>query len=367
MTVRTGLDVLASGRHPALTGRRVGLLVHQASVDRRLRHAVDLLAGRKDFRVTALFASEHGIYGDLQDQVPVDGARDPRTGLPVFSLYGPRRSPTPEMLDRVDALVFDLQDIGVRYYTFIWTMALALEASARAGKTFVVLDRPNPLGGAVEGDLPEPGYESFVGLYPLRVRHGKTVGELAVEFNRKYRWKADLHVVKTRGWRRSMRFDETGLPWVMPSPNMPTLDTATVYAGMCLLEATNLSEGRGTTRPFEIVGAPFIDGHDLARALAVRKLPGVVFRPLVFRPTFNKWAGESCGGVQLHVTNPRTFKSYATGLVLLQTVKRMYPRRFQWKRPPYEYETKKMPIDILCGNSMVRRRIESRAPIENAL
>jgi uncharacterized protein YbbC (DUF1343 family) len=359
LKVQTGLDLLSKRGHPALKGKRVGLIVHQASVDGQLRHAVDLLRNRKDFRVAALFAPEHGFYGDLQDQVPVDGARDPRTGLPVFSLYGPRRQPTAPMLKGLDALVFDLQDIGVRYYTFIWTMALALEAAAKTGITFVVLDRPNPLGGTVEGNLPDPAYASFVGLYPLPVRHGKTVGELAVYFNKKYQWGADLHVVKMKGWKRSMRFDETGLPWVMPSPNMPTLDTATVYAGMCLLEATNLSEGRGTTRPFEIVGAPFIDGHRLARALEKKNLPGVAFRPLAFRPTFNKWANQTCGGVQLHVTNFKTFKSFLTGLIFLQTVQELHPRRFKWNPPPYEYETVKRPIDILCGTDRIRKSIDA--------
>jgi uncharacterized protein YbbC (DUF1343 family) len=237
-------------------------------------------------------------------------------------------------------------------------MALALEAAAKAGITFVVLDRPNPLGGAVEGNMPDPAYCSFVGLYPLPVQHGKTVGELAVYFNKKYKWGADLHVIPMKGWKRSMRFDETGLPWVIPSPNMPTLDTATVYAGMCLLEATNLSEGRGTTKPFEIVGAPFIDGHRLARALEKRKLPGIIFRPLAFRPTFNKWANQTCGGVQLHVTNPKTFESFLTGLVFLQTVKQLYPRNFKWNPPPYEYETVKRPMDILCGTDQIRKAID---------
>ncbi len=357
--VQVGLDLLKKSGHPALKGKRVGLIVHQASVTSNLEHAVDVIRALPGVKITALFAPEHGLGGTLQDQEPVEGRRDDATGLPVFSLYGEERKPTPEMLSGVEALVFDLQDIGVRYYTFIWTLALALEAAAKAGKTFVVLDRPNPLGGGVDGNMPDPKYSSFVGLYPLPVRHGMTTGELAVDFNKKYEWGADLHVVKMKGWRRSMRFDETGLPWVMPSPNMPTLDTATVYAGMCLLEATNLSEGRGTARPFEIAGAPFINGRRLAEALSLKKLPGVLFRPCAFQPTFNKWSGESCQGVQLHVTNPKTFQPFLTGLVFLQTVKHLHPLDFQWKSPPYEFETVIMPMDILCGTDTLRKAIDT--------
>ena len=322
-----------------------------------MEHAVDALQ-RSGFRLTALFAPEHGLSADLQDQATVQGAKDPRTGLPVFSLYGKTLSPTPATMANIDALVFDLQDIGVRYYTFIWTMALAMKACADAGKPFIVLDRPNPLGGIkVEGNIPDPAYASFVGLLPIPVLHGMTVGELARHFNRTQKWNTDLHVIPMAGWRRSMRFHETGLPWVLPSPNMPTLDTATVYGGMCLLEATNLSEGRGTTRPFEIVGAPFIDGPRLAQELMAKKLPGVHFRPLQFRPTFNKWAGQLCGGVQLHVIDPARFRPFETGLTFLQTVRQRSPK-FRWKNPPYEYETIKKPMDILCGTDGIRKAIE---------
>lgn len=342
--------------------KRLGVIVHGASVTHQLEHAVDALR-RKGFRLTALFAPEHGLSADLQDQATVQGTRDLRTGLPVFSLYGKTLSPTPDMLAKIDALVFDLQDIGVRYYTFIWTMALAMKACAEAGKPFIVLDRPNPLGGVImEGNMPDPAFASFVGLYPLPVQHGMTTGELAHYFNRTQKWGTALHVISMSGWGRGMRFNDTGLPWVLPSPNMPTLDTATVYGGMCLLEATNLSEGRGTTRPFEIGGAPYVDGAQLANALHEQDLPGVQFRPLHFRPTFNQWAGQLCGGVQLHVTDPDQFKPFRTGLTLIQTVRRLFPK-FRWKPPPYEYETKKKPIDILCGTDRVRRWIEAQKNI----
>ena len=356
--VLCGLDSFLGPLGRPWKKKRLGVIVHGASVTHQWEHAVDALQ-RKGFQLTALLAPEHGLSADLQDQAPVQGAKDPRTNLPIFSLYGKTLSPTPAMLAKIDALVFDLQDIGVRYYTFIWTMALAMKACAEAGKPFIVLDRPNPLGGEkMEGNMPDPAYASFVGLLPLPVLHGMTTGELARYFNRTQKWNTEFQVVPMTGWRRSLRFDETGLPWVLPSPNMPTLETATVYGGMCLLEATNLSEGRGTSRPFEIVGAPFIDGPRLAQALEGQKLPGVRFRPLNFRPTFNKWAHTLCGGVQLHVTDPAQFRSFRTGLTFIQTVRRLCPQ-FRWKSPPYEYETKKKPMDILCGTKLIRQTIEN--------
>jgi uncharacterized protein YbbC (DUF1343 family) len=356
--VSTGLDQFLGAPGRPWKKKRLGLIVHGASVTRRLEHATAALR-RTGFRLAALFAPEHGLSADLQDQAPVQGVRDRRTGLPVFSLYGKTLSPTPAMLEHIDALVFDLQDIGVRYYTFIWTMALAMKACANAGKPFIVLDRPNPLGGEkLEGNRPDPAFASFVGLLPIPVLHGMTTGELARYFNSTQAWGADLRVIPLAGWKRSMRFDQTGLPWVMPSPNMPTLDTATVYGGMCLLEATNISEGRGTTRPFEIVGAPYIDGDNLAVAMNKKRLSGVVFRSVRFRPTFNKWAGQLCGGVQLHVTDAEQFNSFLTGLLLVQTVRRLFPG-FRWKPPPYEYETQKKPMDILCGTDQIRRTIEN--------
>jgi uncharacterized protein YbbC (DUF1343 family) len=357
--VQTGLDVFQGWRKRR--GKRLGLIVHQASVTRALEPAVPALE-RKGFKIAALFAPEHGLAGTLQDQVHVGTEKKP--GTPVHSLYGEKRAPSPETLKNLDALVFDLQDIGVRYYTFIWTMALAMEAAAKAKVPFVVLDRPNPLGGeAVEGDILDPAFASFVGLHPIPVRHGMTCGELALYLNALCGWNCDLTVVPARGWRRRQWFDETGLPWVLPSPNMPTLDTAAVYAGMCLLEATNLSEGRGTTRPFELAGAPFIRPEVLAAELAAQKLPGVRFRPCSFLPTFNKWAGRTCHGVQLHVTDRRAFRPYLTGLSFLQTVRRLHPRDFQWKPPPYEFEAVKLPMDILCGGESCRRAVETGADL----
>lgn len=357
--VRTGLEELLA-RPGVLRGRRVGLVAHAASVTADLVHAALALRRSRAFRVVALFGPEHGIHADAQDLVELDDGRDPATGLPVFSLYGPRRAPSAEMLAGIDALVVDVQDVGSRYYTFIYSMLHALEACARDGRRLVVLDRPNPLGGvALEGNLLEDGYRSFVGMHPLPVRHGMTVGELALLFREQRGLDVDLHVVPMRGWRREMYFDQTGLPWVQPSPNMPTLDTACVYPGGCLVEGTNLSEGRGTTRPFELVGAPWLDPFRLARDLEAERLPGARFRPVFFTPTFHKHAGRRCGGVQVHVSERRRFGAHLAYLLLILHARRQDPARFAWRQPPYEYEQVKLPIDILCGTDRVRRALEA--------
>src|ERR1043165_5266666 len=271
MAVQTGLARLVADGSPLLEGRRIGLLVNATAVDPSLRPAIDLLRARPGLTVTALFGPEHGVRGDAQDMISVDAARDARSDLPVHSLYGSTLaslSPTPEMLDAIDIMVYDIQDVGSHYYTFVWTMVLAMRACAAAGKAFCVLDRPNPLGGVhIEGELIAPGFESFVGLVSCPNRHGMTAGEIARWRHAVEKLDLDLIVLSTRGWRRDMRFDHTGLPWVMPSPNMPTTDTALVYPGMCLVEGTELSEGRGTTRPFELAGAPHLDGHRLAADL----------------------------------------------------------------------------------------------------
>jgi uncharacterized protein YbbC (DUF1343 family) len=268
------------------------------------------------------------------------------------------------MLRDIDALVVDLQDVGARYYTFVWTTALAMQACARAERPVVVLDRPNPLGGtALEGNVGDPAYRSFVGLYPLPVRHGMTIAEIAAYVNETHGLGCDLTVVPMAGWRRAMTWEDTGLPWVAPSPNMPTPDTARVYPGGCLIEGTNLSEGRGTTRPFELVGAPFLDGRRLAAALARRRLPGVSFRAAAFAPAFHKWTGRVCEGVQVHVTAPARFRPFATYLTLIAEVRRQAPRGFRWRRPPYEFEAKKLPIDLLCGGDAIRRALQKSTPV----
>jgi uncharacterized protein YbbC (DUF1343 family) len=290
--------------------------------------------------------------------------RDGRTGLPAYSLYGETRKPTPEMLAGLDALVFDVQDVGTRVYTFVYTMALAMEAARECGKRFIVLDRPNPIGGLhIEGNILDPGFQSFVGMFPIPMRHGMTIGELALMFNHEFGIGCELEVVKMEGWRREMWFDQTRLPWIMPSPNMPALDTATVYPGSVMFEGTNISEGRGTTRPFEIIGAPFIDPYALVEELMKENLPGAVFRPLHFQPTFHKFAGEVCAGIQIHVTDRSQFKPVITGVAIICAIRRLCWNNFEWKRPPYEYVYDKLPFDVINGGSELRRQIESEVPV----
>src|SRR5512137_69271 len=309
MSVIPGLTRLLASRR--LAGLRVGLVCNPASVDARLSHAADLVFDAEGVTLAALFGPQHGFRADLQDNmIESPHATDARRRVPVYSLYSETREPTAEMLRGLDVLVVDLQDVGARIYTFVYTMANCLRAAARHGLPVVVCDRPNPIGGeAVEGPMLEPGYESFVGLFPIPMRHGMTVGELAVLFNSHFGIGADLEVVKIEGWSRADYFDETGLPWVIPSPNMPTLDTAIVYPGLVALEGTNLSEGRGTTKPFELFGAPWIDGHALAAKLNGLGLPGVRFREAWFTPSFSKFQGQLCGGCQIHVTDRGAFRS----------------------------------------------------------
>lgn len=315
--------------------------------------------------VRALFGPQHGARGEKQDNM-IESApyADPATGLPVHSLYGDVRKPTPEMLAGLDVVLFDLQDVGVRVYTFVWTMALAMEACGEAGVRFVVLDRPNPVGGVREGPVLRRGFESFVGLHPIPLRHGLTCGELAQWLRAERGVECELSVLPCRGWRRDMSWHETGLPWVMPSPNLPTLSSCAVYPGMVLLEGTNLSEGRGTTRPFELFGAPWLDPGTLVERLNRAQLPGVAFRPCHFEPTFQKHAGKLCGGAQLHVTDRRAFAPARTAVEVLSAVRdlsacNLSPDRFEWRAPPYEYEDTLPPIDILWGHDGLRAAIEA--------
>lgn len=362
--VRPGLDVFLADPPKALKGRRLGLIANPATVTSDLVHGATALARSKRHRLTTLFGPEHGVWADAQDLVEVGDTTDPHTGLAVFSLYGETRVPSEAMLREVDVLVFDVQDVGSRYYTFIYTMLHAMESCAASGRALVVLDRPNPLGGAVvDGNVLDPAYRSFVGMHPLAVRHGMTVGELGRMFAAERRLGLELHVVPMRGFKRGMFFEDTGLPWVLPSPNMPTPDTAVVYPGGCLVEGTNLSEGRGTTRPFELVGAPWIDPWALASKLTKERIPGVRFRPVFFTPTFQKHAGQVCGGVQLHVTDRKTFPAFLTYLLLIECARAQDEKRFAWRDPPYEYERVKLPIDILCGTDAIRRQIEGGRPV----
>jgi uncharacterized protein YbbC (DUF1343 family) len=365
VAVQTGLARLISEGGKLLAGRRVGLICNPTSVDAELRHAIDLLGGV--CQLAALFGPEHGVRGDAQDMIGVDAGKDAATGLPVHSLYGHTAAslaPTPEMLDAIDVMVFDIQDIGSRYYTFVWTMVLAMRACAAAGKGFIVLDRPNPIGGVhVEGPAIQPGYDSFVGLVSCATRHGMTAGEIARWRHGVEKLDGELAVITMRGWARDMWFEHTGLPWVMPSPNMPTVDTALVYPGMCLVEGTELSEARGTTRPFELSGAPPLDGARLARDMTAMELPGVKLRPVVYTPTFHKHAGKACGGVQLHVTSHDLFRPVRTGVAFLAACRAQAP--VPWRAKAYEFVDRIPAIDLLAGGPWLREGIDAGASLDD--
>jgi len=383
--VHTGLELFLARRLDLLRGRRVGLITNPTGVTSHLEGAAEALL-RHGVKVTALLAPEHGLQASAPDAAAVASGRDRRTNLPVYSLYGETLQPTPQMLREVDVLLFDMQDVGVRFYTYVWTMSYAMEAAAAAGLPFIVLDRPNPLGGQiVEGPLLEPACASFVGRAAIPLRHGLTVGELARFCNGhvgvpaprasypsplapcpsyflRIPIGAELAVVPMEGWRREMWYDATGLPWVPPSPAMPTLDTATLYPGTCLLEGTNLSEGRSTALPFQQIGAPWVDGYALADGLKARHLPGVRFRPVRFRPTAGKWAGQECEGVHLHVTDRQALRPVTVGLHLIAAVRALHPERFAW-RPP-EVEEGRWHFDLLVGSEGVRRQLEAGVAVE---
>src|SRR5712675_1862302 len=358
MAVQLGCERLLASH--ALDGKRVGLVCNPASVDAGLRHVADRFAEHPQAPLAALFGPQHGFRSDVQDNmIETRHGQDEVRRVPVYSLYSETREPTAAMLAGLDALVIDLQDVGSRIYTFIYTMANCLIAARKHGVKAIVCDRPNPIGGVgVEGPMLVRGYESFVGQYPIPMRHGMTIGELAQLFNTEFGIGADLEVVKMDGWRRDMYFDATGLPWVIPSPNMPTLETAVVYPGTVLFEGTNVSEGRGTTRPCEITGAPWPIAERFAEQMNALGLAGVFFRPAVFEPTFQKHAKTACAGCQMHVLDRRAFKPVEAGVALIAAYRAADPTKFAWRQPPYEYEHTKMPIDILAGSSELREQID---------
>ncbi|TNJ66626.1 DUF1343 domain-containing protein [Paenibacillus hemerocallicola] len=361
--VRTGADQLNEAAKTVFAGARVGLVTCAAAINSRFQSTVDGCAEMKDAQLAALFACEHGIRGERQAGVLFGDETDPRLGIPVFSLYGETKKPTEAMLEHVDVVLFDIQDIGVRFFTYLATLAYVMEACALSGKTLIILDRPNPFGGfCCEGGKLVPCFESFVGIAPIPFRTGMTIGEFAVYMNDRLERKCDLKVVRLQGWRRSMEFDETGLPWVMTSPNTPTLDSCRVYPGTCMFEGTNLSEGRGTTRPFEMIGAPWMDGELLAREMNGLRLPGVHFQPVYFTPAFSKHQGQFCSGVQLYVTDKRTFRSVETGLRLVHLASKLAPDRFEWI-PPFK-EGRKHFIDYLTGSDLVRTKVRDAVETE---
>lgn len=357
--VKLGVDRLMENPD-ILKGKRVGLITNPTGINAERTSIVDLFDQSDDFELTALYGPEHGVRGDAQAGSTVSSYVDEVTGLPVYSLYGATKKPTAEMLKDVDVLVFDIQDVGTRYYTYIYTMAYAMEAAAENGIPFVVLDRPNPQGGLrVDGPVLDPDYSSFIGLYPIPLKHGMTVGELAQLFNSEYHIQADLEVVKMKGWKRSMMYEDTGLPFVMPSPNMPTTDTVNVYPATGLFEGTNLSEGRGTTKPFQLIGAPYIQAHEYAKELNDLDLPGVAFRAASFTPTFSKHAGKLTHGVEVYVTDPARFESTKTGIAMIQTAHNLYPDDFAFLANDF--------ITKLTGNAYVKDMILEGAPLDEIL
>jgi len=362
VNVKTGIDVLEKEGFARFKNQRVGLIINPSSVNRNLENTLNIFQKNK-INVTTLFSPEHGVKGELQDQEECKSFIDKKTRIPVYSLYGKQLAPDKKMLEDVDTLVFDIQDIGARYYTYIWTMALSMGKAEQYHKRFIVLDRPNPINGLnIEGPILGKDYESFVGLFPIPIRHGMTIGELACMFNEEFNIDVELEVIKMEGWKRILWFDETSLPWVPPSPNMPTLDAATLYPGMCLLEGTNLSEGRGTMKPFEFFGAPWLKSRLVLKKF--KNLGDCRFRSLYFKPLWSKYKGETCAGFQLHITNRKRFKPVRTALEIIYAVRKTHPQDFEWRKPPYEFEEEKLPFDILIGNSIIRRMIEDECSIE---
>jgi uncharacterized protein YbbC (DUF1343 family) len=369
--VTLGVEKLLEDPKRVLKCARAGLICNQASVNHQLRHAADLFHEHPDISLRALFGPQHGIRGDVQDNmIETEHTIDQVTGLPIHSLYSETREPTEAMLKDIDVLVFDMQDVGCRIYTFAYTMANCMSAAQRFGKKVIVCDRPNPINGRqVAGNVLEPEQASFVGLFPIPTRHGMTLGELAQLFNKTFSINCELEVIPMDGWQRSYWHDQTDAPWVMPSPNIPTLDSATVFPGAVHFEGTQISEGRGTTRPFELVGAPYINPQEYATTLNQLNPPGVFFRDCVFRPTFQKHGGVSCGGVQIHVTDREVFEPVITGVAMVKAAYDLYGSEFRWKEPPYEYVYDRNPFDVIAGTSSIRQAIErgdSLASIESS-
>lgn len=359
--VKTGLDVFLDAPPEAVKGKRLGLLCNPASVDSRFTHTRFRIAQAFPGQLKALYSPQHGFFAEKQDNmIESDHLEDAATGLPVFSLYGETRKPAPAMLAAIDILLVDLQDVGTRVYTFIYTLSYCMEAARQTGKKVIVLDRPNPVGGnRIEGNLLKSETVSFVGRYPIPMRHGLTIGELAILFNTAFGIGCNLEVIAMQGWKRDMTFERTGLPWVAPSPNLPTVASALVYPGQVIWEGTNISEGRGTAQPFELFGAPFLSCDRLLKAIDERLLQGAVLRPVVFEPTANKWSGRPCRGFQIHVTDKSLYSPYALSLGLYQAIYRLYPKAFAYKQPPYEYEFTRLPMDLILGDGEIRSRIEA--------
>lgn len=367
--IRLGLEKLLTERISTLKNARVGLLCNQASVNHKFQHAADLFYQHDEINLTALFGPQHGIRGDVQDNmIETRHSTDSVTNLPVYSLYSETREPTAEMLSDVDVLVCDLQDVGCRIYTFVYTMANCMKIAGQTGKKVIICDRPNPINGkASEGNILEPEWASFVGMFPLPVRHAMTIAELALFFKKYFNVECELETIEMDGWERKLWLDETDAPWVLPSPNMPTVDSAAVFPGTVFFEGTQVSEGRGTTRPFELIGAPYINSYQFAGELNAINLPGVRFRAADFQPTFQKHAGKTCGGVQIHVSDREAFEPVRTGLSMVKVINELYREDFRWKNPPYEYVYDRNPFDVIAGTETIRKSFDDGTSIETLI
>jgi uncharacterized protein YbbC (DUF1343 family) len=360
LKVVPGVDILLTEPRAYFGYNRIGLVTNPSGVTTRLESTLDAFYGHEEIKLVAVFGPEHGARGDIQDALKVPSHVDPYTGLPVYSLYGDYRAPSEEMLDGIDTLVFDIQDCGARFYTYAATLTLCMESASQHGVKVIVLDRPNPVNGVmVEGNVLEQEFESFVGLHPIPIRHGLTLGELASLIN--LRTKCELNVITMKGWRRDYWFDETGLPWVQPSPNLPSIETAAVYLGTCFFEGVNASEGRGTTRPFEYLGAPWVDGSEWTKSLKKLGLPGVIFRRCYFTPTFWRFKDERCNGVQVHVIDRDQYRSVETGLHLISTLMELHPSKFQFNEPTYD---SRRHFDLLAGTDKLREQLEQGKPVK---
>ena len=363
--VLTGLDCFKEKKWKRMKGARLGLLSNQASLDSSLNHGRDIISTLLPGQLKALFGPQHGFGSEEQDNmIETDHSTDNELNIPVFSLYGKSREPLKEMLELLDILIIDLQDVGTRVYTFPSTMLYCLKAVKDSGKKVVILDRPNPLGGEiVEGPLLSPDLHSFVGPYSLPMRHGLTMGELAKIFNHALKIESDLDIITMEGWKREKSWSDTGLEWLIPSPNMPLPETAYVYPGQVIWEGTNISEGRGTCRPFETFGAPFLDTRIIRQKLIPEALAGCHLQDISFRPTFNKWKGELCRGFFIRILDLHKFRPFFTSLALLKEIIGAHHDQFQWKEPPYEYEYEKMPIDLILGDQELRTDIERKGDL----
>lgn len=363
--VKTGLEILLENPPEYLKGQRLGLLCNPASVNTEFKHASKLIDLKFPGQLTTLFSPQHGFYAEKQDNmIESDHFTEPDLNIPVYSLYGETRIPTKTMYNDIDILLIDIQDVGTRVYTFIYTISYCLEIAAELNKKVVILDRPNPIGGnMVEGNLLKKNLASFVGRYEIPMRHGLTVGEISMLFNKEYHINCDLRVIQMSGWRRTMYWRDTGLTWIAPSPNLPCPESAAVYPGQVIFEGTNISEGRGTTQPFEIFGAPFIDTKKILNEVKDR-LKGCILRPVCFEPTSGKWAGSGCNGFQIHIVSQSDYRPYFVSLLLLQSIIKFHSTSFEFTPPPYEYELDKMPIDMILGNKSLRLKIENIEPVE---